>query len=94
MFKYYISMFMHMKESNTLAGNATIKQVQRAILVSIKGQCMKESNILAGNATIKQAQKAPLLNMKGQYIKESNTLAMQLSSKYKEKSARTSESSP
>ena len=43
-----------MKESNFLAGNATIKQHQKEILLNTKGQYMKESFILAGNETIKQ----------------------------------------
>ena len=47
-----------MKESNILAGNATIKQHQRAILLDIKGQHMNEldshegveiNNTLLGN---------------------------------------------
>ena len=37
----------YMKESNTLEDNAIIKQLQRDILFSTKGQCMKESNIHA-----------------------------------------------
>ena len=64
---------LFMKESNTLAGNATIMQHQKGILLNTKGQYMKESNTLAGNTTIKQHQKEILLNRKGQYIKESNT---------------------
>ena len=76
-----------MKESNFLAGNATIKQNQKDLLLNTKGQYTKESNILAGNATIEQHQKEILLNTKGQYMKESNTLqAMQLSSNNKRKS--------
>ena len=59
----------YMKESDTLAGNAIIKQQQRDILLNTKGQCMKESCILAANATIKQHQKDILLNTKGQYMK-------------------------
>ena len=39
----------YMMESNTLAGNATIKQLQRDILLNTKGQSMKESNTLANN---------------------------------------------
>ena len=35
-----------MKESNTLATNATLKQLQRDILQDTKGQYMKESNTL------------------------------------------------
>ena len=44
----------YMKESNMLAGNATIKLHQKEILLDTKGQYMKEPNILVGNATIKQ----------------------------------------
>ena len=47
----------YMKESDTLACNATIKQHQKEILLDTKGQYMKESNTLAGNATIKHHQK-------------------------------------
>ena len=39
-----------MKESNTLADNATIKQLQREILLDTKEQYMKESNILVYSA--------------------------------------------
>ena len=63
-----------MKESNTLADNATIKQHQKEILLNTKGQYMKESSTLAANATIKQHQKDILLDTKGQYMKESSTL--------------------
>ena len=55
-----------MKESNTLAGNAIIKQNQREILLNTKVQYMKGWNIFAGNATIKQQQKEVLLDTKGQ----------------------------
>ena len=61
-----------MKESNTLVGNATIKQLQREVLLNTKGQYMKESNTLADNATIKLLQRAVLLNTKGRYMKELN----------------------
>ena len=53
----------HMKELHILAGNATINQLQRTVLLNTKPvymnksnimrQYMGESNILAGNATIK-----------------------------------------
>ena len=33
-----------MKESNTLAGNATIKQLQREVCIDTKGYFIKESN--------------------------------------------------
>ena len=53
----------------------TIKQLQRVILLSIKGQFMKESNTLADNVVIKQLQMVILLSIKEQFMKESNTLA-------------------
>ena len=62
-------------EQNTLAYNATIKQIQRGILLNQKRQYMKESNTLAGNATIERHPKEILLNTKGQYTKASNTHA-------------------
>ena len=46
-----------MKKSNFLAGNATIKQQQKEVLLNTKEQYMKESNILVGNVTIKQQHK-------------------------------------
>ena len=42
-----------MKELNTLAGNVTMKQLQKAILLTTKVPYMKESNTLAVNATFK-----------------------------------------
>ena len=87
----------YMKESNIhvySAENNSLHTLHSQVLPNIKRQYIRESNTLAGNATINQVQREVLLNIKGQYMKESNTLAMQLSSKYKEKSARTSESSP
>ena len=59
-----------MKESNTLADNATIKQLKREILLCAKEQYMKESNILVDNATIKQLKRDTLMNIKGQYMME------------------------
>ena len=41
-----------MKDSNTLAGNATIKQLQREILLDTEVQYMKELNTLVINAII------------------------------------------
>ena len=46
-----------MKELNTLANNANIKQLQREVLLDTKGQYMKASNTLAVNAVIEQLQK-------------------------------------
>ena len=56
-----------MKESNTLARNATIKQQQEEVLLNTKGQYMKETNTLAGNNSLR---KEILLNTKGKYMKE------------------------
>ena len=39
-----------MKESNTLVGNATIKQLKRDTLMNIKGQYMMDSNTLVLDA--------------------------------------------
>ena len=62
-----------MKESNTHAGNATIKQPQNQVLLITKEQCMKRSNTCAGNATIKkQLRSHILLNRKEQYMKDTN----------------------
>ena len=47
-----------MKESNTLTGNAPIKQVQRDILMNIKGQSMKELNTLVYSAETSQSNLA------------------------------------
>ena len=52
----------YMKESDILADNATIKQLQKGILLNTKQQYMKDSNIPAGNATIKQLPRAILLH--------------------------------
>ena len=57
-----------MIESNFLAGNAIIKQLQKEVSHNTKGQYMKESNFLAGNAIIKQHQKDILLDTKGHYM--------------------------
>ena len=43
------------KESNSLAANAAIKQHERDFSLSIKGQFMMKSNTLAGNAIFKHA---------------------------------------
>ena len=58
-----------MKESNTLAGSVTIKQLQRAILLNMKEQYMKKSNFLAGNAIIKQLEREVLQDTISLYIK-------------------------
>ena len=58
-----------MKELSTLANNATIKQLQRQILLDTKGQSMKESNFLADNVPMKQLPRIVLLDTKGQYMK-------------------------
>ena len=43
----------YIKESSSLADNATIKLHQKESLLNTLEQYMKESNILAGNVTIK-----------------------------------------
>ena len=48
---------MYMMELDILVVNATIKQIQREILISTKGQYMNASNTLAVNAVIEQLQK-------------------------------------
>ena len=57
-----------MKKSNSFAGNATIKQLEREVFRNTKGQYVKESNILVVNATIKQLKIETLLNTKEQYM--------------------------
>ena len=64
-----------MKVANILVGYATMKLLQREILLNIKGEYMKESNILVGNAACNSRTREILLNTKGQYMKESNSLA-------------------
>ena len=62
-----------MKESNTLVGIASIKQLQRANLLNTSGTCMKESNTLAdnvGNSLLRDI----LLFTQGQCMKESSIL--------------------
>ena len=63
-----------MKESNTLADNVAIRQLQLAALLSIKEQCMKELNTLAYIVVITQLQLGALLSIKELCMKESNTL--------------------
>ena len=55
----------YMKESNILAGNATINQQQGNILLNTKEQFMKKLNTLAGNVTIKQLQKVSYSTPRG-----------------------------
>ena len=55
----------YMKESNTVAGNATIKQLQRDVLLDTKGQYMKKSKSFAVNTTIMPLIWDVLLNTKG-----------------------------
>ena len=62
-----------MKESNTLAGNATIKQLQKEVLLNIKRQYMKESNTHVYNAEKNLLLIQIWLNTKGKYMKKSNT---------------------
>ena len=65
----------YMRESNILAGYATMKQqLQREILCGFKVHYIKESNNHSGNATVKQIQQEILCFIKRQYMKESNIL--------------------
>ena len=57
-----------MIESNILAYNEAIKQLQKEVLPNTRGQYMKDSNILADNDTIKQLHKEVLANTRGQYM--------------------------
>ena len=66
---------MHMKVSNKLVGNATIRQLRREILLDTQWQYMKCSNTIADITNIKQLWLQVLLNTKGQYVKESNIFA-------------------
>ena len=54
-----------MKESNTLAENMNIKQLQREVWQNVKGEYMKDSNTIAVIVTTKQLQKEVWLNTKG-----------------------------
>ena len=63
-----------MKESSTLAGNETIKQHRKKILLSTKGLYMKESNTLAADAGNNLLKREVLLGTEIQYIKVSNNL--------------------
>ena len=51
-------------------------QIQRGVLLSIKGLCMKDSKTLADNVVIRQLQREVLLSIKGLYMKESNSLLL------------------
>ena len=69
-----------MMESNTLVGNAIIRQLQKEILLKrLVPQVLlntKIFNILVGNAIMKQLKRELLLNTKRQYMKESFTLVL------------------
>ena len=58
-----------MKESNTLAGNAIIKQLQREVLLNTKGQYMMESNTLVGNVANNFLTRDILVNTEERYMK-------------------------
>ena len=62
-----------MKESNILAVNANIEQLQRAVSLNTTGQYMKESDTLADNAANISLRKEIWINTKGPYMKESKT---------------------
>ena len=53
-----------MKELNTLADNATLKQLQREVLMNIKGMYMMESSTLASNMDNNSLRGKVLLNIK------------------------------
>ena len=46
-----------MKVSNTLANIASMKQLEREILLVTRRQCMRELNTLANFATMKQLER-------------------------------------
>ena len=76
-----------MKESNILVGDATIKQLQRVILLNTKGQYIKESYIPAGNATIKEFKwKSGLIQKGTSWMSKIFLQQMWLSSHYRLKS--------
>ena len=58
-----------MKESNILADNATIKQLQKEILLITKEQYTKESNTLVGNAAYNSLRREVLQDTIGLYIR-------------------------
>ena len=64
-----------MKESNTLANIAAMKQLNSQILKDTRRQCTRESNTLANIAAIKQLQRIILKHTRRQCMKESDTLA-------------------
>ena len=69
--------WQYMKELNSLAGNATMKQLQRGVLLNKKGQQLHklELDIHAEIVTIKQLPRVFWRNTKGLYMKESNIFA-------------------
>ena len=64
-----------MRESNILAGNAPIKQLESLILLVTKGH-MKESDTLADSVVNYLLKSQVLLFTKRQYMEESDTLAI------------------
>ena len=62
-----------MMESNTLANNAAIKQLQTKILKHTKSLCMIESNTLANIVTANLPKREILKNTKSLCMMESNT---------------------
>ena len=64
-----------MKDSNTFANIAAMKQLERKIVLFTRRQCMKESNTLANIAAMRQLKREILLVTRRQCIKESNTVA-------------------
>ena len=63
-------------KKNILVDNVVIMQIQRGVLLSIKGLCMKDSKTLADNVVIRQLQREVSLSIKGLYTKESNSLLL------------------
>ena len=74
-----------MKRWSTLAGNVTIRQLQRGILPNTKGRFMKGWSILAGIVTIRQLQRGILPDTKEQFMKGWSTLVLCASTKHPRK---------
>ena len=64
-----------MTESNILANNATVKEIQEEVLLNTTGEYMKaESNTQAGSVIFKQLQRGILLNTKKLYKKNTHAV--------------------
>ena len=64
-----------MKESNTIATNATIKLLHIEIWLNIIRECMKESKTFVVNVMETFLRESILLNIKGHIMQDSNTSA-------------------